>query len=37
MRPYASGKMLAVYSTHGNADIEKQVLDTTLRIRMCSA
>jgi LacI family transcriptional regulator len=27
---YASGKMLAVYSTHGNADIEKQVLDTTL-------
>src|SRR3569832_1217209 len=26
---YASGKMLAVYSTHGNADIEKQVLDTT--------
>ena len=22
---YASGKMLAVYSTHGNADIEKQV------------
>jgi LacI family transcriptional regulator len=27
---YASGKMLAVYSTHGNADIEQQVLDTTL-------
>ncbi|KXU89913.1 LacI family transcriptional regulator [Paraburkholderia monticola] len=27
---YASGKMLAVYSTHGNADIEKQVLDTVL-------
>jgi LacI family transcriptional regulator len=27
---YASGKMLAVYSTHGNADIEQQVLETTL-------
>jgi LacI family transcriptional regulator len=27
---YASGKMLAVYSTHGNADIERQVLDATL-------
>jgi LacI family transcriptional regulator len=27
---YASGKLLAVYSTHGNADIEQQVLDTVL-------
>jgi len=27
---YASGKMLAVYSTHGNADVEQQVLETTL-------
>ncbi|WP_133649856.1 LacI family DNA-binding transcriptional regulator [Paraburkholderia flava] len=27
---YASGKMLAVYSTHGNADIEQQVLDAAL-------
>ncbi|MEM5389346.1 LacI family DNA-binding transcriptional regulator [Paraburkholderia phymatum] len=27
---YASGKLLAVYSTHGNADIEQQVLDAVL-------
>ncbi|WP_429255036.1 LacI family DNA-binding transcriptional regulator [Paraburkholderia sp. GAS334] len=27
---YAHGKMLAVYSTHGNADIEQQVLDAAL-------
>jgi LacI family transcriptional regulator len=27
---YANGKLLAVYSTHGNADVEKQVLDAVL-------
>ncbi|WP_224032467.1 LacI family DNA-binding transcriptional regulator [Paraburkholderia caribensis] len=27
---YANGKLLAVYSTHGNADIEQQVLDAAL-------
>ena len=27
---YANGKLLAVYSTHGNADVEQQVLDAAL-------
>jgi len=27
---FANGRMLAVYSTHGNAEIERQVLDATL-------
>jgi LacI family transcriptional regulator len=27
---FANGRMLAVYSTHGNAEIEQQVLDATL-------
>jgi LacI family transcriptional regulator len=27
---YANGKLLSVYSTHGNADVEKQVLDAVL-------
>jgi LacI family transcriptional regulator len=27
---YAHGKLLAVYSTHGNADVEQQVLDAVL-------
>ncbi|MBP0594538.1 LacI family DNA-binding transcriptional regulator [Paraburkholderia sp. LEh10] len=27
---YSNGKLLAVYSTHGNADIEQQVLDAAL-------
>ncbi|GAB7536869.1 LacI family DNA-binding transcriptional regulator [Burkholderia sp. 3C] len=29
---YVEGKMLAVYSTHGNADIERQVLDAVLAL-----